>query len=314
MGKLGGVLRMLFLLKGNKIVKKKYLADELGVSLKQISRYKEELDEFFFIETFSGKNGGYRLRDEKFPFKKILNKKESRELEKVLFSMETNSDENENVVKIIRKVIEETTNEKNITTAWIIGRTKKNVIGRENENEIEENIINGISNELEIILDYSDGLNEKTSRRIQPYKYFIYEGEKYITGKCLKRNELRTFKIARIEKCILTSFKFIKELKIEQEIEEKRKNSIGIFSDKEYEIELLIKSPMSKSIRERVWVENQEIVELENGDIIFKAKMSGKISIIKWLFRMKEYVKIIKPLEIRRAYIDVVERMLENNR
>ena len=77
MGSLNNALRMLFMLKTHKTMKIKELADELEVSERHIRRYKEVLEEYFEIESIPGKNGGYKLKEDKyFPFKQVLSSHE----------------------------------------------------------------------------------------------------------------------------------------------------------------------------------------------------------------------------------------------
>lgn len=58
---LGNILKMIFILKMQKKIKIKDLADELGVSERQIRRYKSEMDKYFNIKSTTGSDGGYSL-------------------------------------------------------------------------------------------------------------------------------------------------------------------------------------------------------------------------------------------------------------
>ena len=71
---------------------------------------------------------------------------------------------------------------------------------------------------------------------------------------------------------------------------------------------------MSNSIKERIWVENQEIIELEDGKILFKAQMKGEHSIISWILTMREFAKVNKPDKLRVRVIESMEKMLEAHR
>ena len=76
MGALENTLKMLFKLRNGGVIKRQELAEYLGVSEKQIARYKKELDSMFTIETIPGPLGGYKLVDSYFPFKELLSDKE----------------------------------------------------------------------------------------------------------------------------------------------------------------------------------------------------------------------------------------------
>ena len=128
------------------------------------------------------------------------------------------------------------------------------------------------------------------------------------------RNQIRFFKIRRIINCRLTDKKFKKDIDVKKVISDYRKNSIGIFGGEEYDLELEIKYPMANTIKERLWVDNQEVDETKYKDrIIFKAKMKGGPEIISWILSMGDCVKIITPLKLKEEIHKKLENMIKNN-
>ncbi|MDU1053034.1 WYL domain-containing protein [Clostridium baratii] len=142
----------------------------------------------------------------------------------------------------------------------------------------------------------------------------MYRGEPYLIAYCLKRNEIRFFKFIRIDNCIITSFTFERTIDIEKEIKDMKEKKIGIFYGEEYDLELEISPPMANSVRERIWVDDQEIIELPDGKILFRAKMGGGHSVISWILTMKEFVKINKPDKLKEDVINTLEKMLDNHK
>lgn len=311
MSQLGNVLKMLFLLKDNSFIKKKELALELGVSEKQVGRYKDILEETFNIESITGPNGGYRLIDRYFPFKEIFTKEELLVLKHSIYGMDSYLDEKENLEKIIEKINKAILNIDNKGFGEIVRHSRVNKKLRENVRGIKEKIYIGIEESKELIIEYISANEEKTERRVQPYSYFIYEGEQYLVAWCMEKKAIRFFKFVRILRCILTGKEFEKNRKVEEDIKGKKEKRIGIFVEEEYEVEIIIKPPMAMNIKERVWVENQEIIDLDNGKILFKGTMIGKISIINWLMKMKDDVEIIKPLELKEEIKKILKNMIE---
>ena len=97
MSTLGNTLRMLMMLRSGRKLKVKEIAEELEVSEKQVKRYKEALSEFFYIESKSGIDGGYILRDKYIPIKELLDEHEINLLKYSIdaledFSLESNKD------------------------------------------------------------------------------------------------------------------------------------------------------------------------------------------------------------------------------
>lgn len=309
MSHIENTLKMLFKLKRGEVIKKKDLAEEFGVSEKQISRYKNSIENLFTIESIPGPNGGYKMLDSYFPFKELLTKEEI-----MLLKIHINSSQNsmnKKLEKALEKINYTILKDSDSVVTQIIPYSKVN-IDEEYIMKIQEDFYEAILNKYEVIIDYLGSNGKESTRRIQPYKLFIYKGESYIVANCLKRNDIRYFKIIRIKKYIITTKKFETKLDIEKFIEEERINNIGIFSGEEYDLELEIIPPMANSIKERIWVDNQHIEELEEGKILFKAIMKGEPELTSWILSMKSYVKVIKPESLKVKIKEELEKMIKN--
>lgn len=311
MSKLNNIIRMMFMLKSGRVIKKKELAEKLGVNEKQVLRYKNALDEVFNILSVPGPSGGYKLEDTYFPFKEVLSEEEIMSLKFILKRMDFGDEEEEKYNNILDKINFSILNSENEYKGEIIPYSRRN--GDINKlKEIEMKIYEAILEKKKIIIDYVNNQNKASSREVLPYKHFIYRGEPYLIAYCLKRNEIRFFKFIRINNCIITSFTFERTIDIEKEIKDMKEKKIGIFCGEEYDLELEISPPMANSVRERIWVDDQEIIDLQDGKILFRAKMGGGHSVISWILTMKEFVKINKPEKLKKDVIDILEKMLDN--
>lgn len=313
MSKLNNIVRMMFMLKSGRLIKKKELSEKLGVNEKQVSRYKLALDEVFNIKSVPGPNGGYQLEDTYFPFKEVLSRDEVLSLKFLLKAMDFGDYDEEKYNNIIGKINFSIFNSNDEYKGDIIHYSKRNCDINKLK-EIEFKVYEAILENKKIIIDYVDNRNISSSREVLPYKHFIYRGEPYLIAYCLKREGIRFFKFIRIDRCIVTGFNFEKTIDIDREIKEMKEKKIGIFYGEEYDLELEISPPMANSVRERVWVDNQEIIDLDNGKILFKAKMGGGHSVVSWILTMKEYVKINKPEKLRKDVLNTLENMIKNNK
>lgn len=298
----------MFILKSGRLVSREELSNILGVTKKEILVYKKELDEIFEIESIRGPHGGYKMKDAYFPFKAVLSENEVFELKMLVNKMEYETDENEKLQRIIEKINFSIINSEDSVSGDIIPYSRRNS-SLKNE-AIELKIYNAIIERNIIIIEYVDNKNKISRRRVEPYKYFIYRGESYLVAKCLVKNEERFFKFVRIKECIVTSFKFEITLDIDKRLNDMKEAGLGIFGQEVYNLELQIKPPMANSIKERIWVENQEIIENPDGSIIFIAKMKGKHSIISWILTMREFVVVKKPEILRREVEEAIKKML----
>lgn len=309
MSDLENTLKMLFKLKQGEIIKKKDLAVEFGVSERQISRYKNSLSSLFTIESIPGPSGGYRMINSYFPFKQLLSEEEIMLLKVHITSSEY--EENEKIKKALDKINYTILKGSDNVSAQIIPYSRVN-IDEENMLTIQKDFYQAILNKNEVIIEYVDNSGKETRRRIQPYKLFVYKGETYIVANCLIRNDIRFFKLIRIKEYIITGKIFNAVIDIENKLDEYRTNNIGIFSGEEYEIKLEISPPMANTVKERIWVDNQEIEELGDSKILFKAVMKGEPEIISWILSMKSFVKVISPVSLKEKIKEELEKMIKN--
>lgn len=313
MGSFENAMKMLFLLKEHKIMKAKDIAEELEINEKQVRRYKEILSDYFNIESIPGKNGGFKIsNDTYFPFREVLEKEELEKLKEFIYGLDSEYlSNNPEIMKIIEKInftLLDDSSEHSMDVIIPYSRVKKC-----DDNNIFNKACKSISDSTESIIQYKDNNGNTSERRIQPYKFFTYKGEKYLVAFCLLRNEIRYFKLRRIAEFINTSFKFTKIIDIDQLINDHKKNSIGIFSGKTYDVILEIKYPMANTIKERIWVENQKIDDTTYNDrIIFKASMKGGPEVESWILSMGECVKILEPQELKDTIHKKLEKMIEN--
>ncbi|MGL4760829.1 MAG: helix-turn-helix transcriptional regulator [Sarcina sp.] len=312
MSKINNIVRMMFMLKSGRLISRKEVAEKLEVNPKEVIVYKKALDEIFEIESIRGPHGGYKLVDTYFPFKAVLTETEVLDLKMLVNKLEYSEDENEKLKKVVDKINFSILNNENTSSADIIPYSRRNK-GMYNE-DVELKIYQAILDRVVIIIEYTDNKNKVSRRRVEPYKYFIYRGESYLIANCLEKNDIRFFKFIRIKDCIVTSFKFERTVDIESILENMKTNGLGVFGLEEYDLELEISPPMANSIKERIWVENQEIIELENGKILFKARMKGEHSIVSWILTMREFVKINKPEKLQEVVMESIDRMLQNHK
>lgn len=308
---LGNILKMIFILKTKKKVKIKELANELEVSERQVRRYKREIDKYFNIKSVTGSDGGYTLVDNYFPFKNILTENE---ISKLKFLINSLSYENSlELIEILDKLnLKILNNKKKCLNNEEVIHYSKPKLKLEQINKIYNQILLAIDNRNEIIFEYCDNHGKCSRRKVQPHKLLLFKGEYYLVSKCLLRNEIRYFKLTRIKEYIITGFVFERNIDIDEFLKEQEKNSLGIYSGEEMDLLLEITPPMANTIKERIWVDNQEIIEKNDGKIIYKARIKQGPEVISWILSMSDCVKVISPKSLRIEIKEKVEKILEN--
>lgn len=311
MSELRNLLKMVFILKRRGKVKSKEISEKLEVNVRQVRRYKEILDEFFDIESIAGPDGGYRLVQESFPFKEMLTQDEIMSLKIAIKALDSFSiEDNKKILHAVDKINFSILNNENdlLGSEQIIPYSMPKKLN-ENIIKMHEDIYKAILDKTEVYIKYRGNIGKVSEREVQPLKYLRYKGEYYLVGNCLLKNEIRYFKLARIQEYRILNKKFEFQGEIEELLKTYRENGFGVFGGEEYDLVLEIEPPMANTINERIWVENQVIEEQEDGSILFKAKMKGGPELISWILSMGESVSVIKPKELKEKVVNTVKNM-----
>lgn len=313
MSELRNLLKMVFILKRRGKIKAKDIAEDLETSERQVRRYKEILDEFFEIQSVAGPDGGYKLVQQSFPFKEMLTTDEIMSLKIAIKALDSfNIEGNDKILKAVDKINFSILNSENdiLRSEQIIPYSTPKKL-TEDIVHMHEDIYKAILDKEQVHIKYKGNNGEISEREVQPLKYLRYKGEYYLVANCLLKNQIRYFKLARIQKYKLTNKKFEFEKDVEEILKMGQANKFGIFSGEEYDLKLEIKPPMANTISERIWVDNQVVEELEDGSIIFKAKMKGGPELISWILSMGDSVRILEPEKLKNQIKDKLRGMID---
>lgn len=312
MGKVNNALRMLAILRSRKKVTRKELAEELEVDIRQITRYKEDLEYAgVTITEIKGRYGGYILENKDYLLNLELSDNESLALSKTKDFLKDQglhffNDLSSAIEKI--KVInpkDDNYNSENIYNKGI--RVKAN---HQEESEKWLTINDGVINNKKIRIKYMDSKGDITERVIQPYGLYTYYGANYFIGKCEKRNELRQFKLVRIKDIELLKDKFEKD---EFDLSNYLKNTLGIFKDKTYKIKLKITYPYAMGFKEYSWTQDEDIEDhIEGGYLIYNAIVEGKTEITPWIMGMGTACTVLEPSELKEDVIKAYKEVINN--
>ena len=310
MGKVNNALRMLAILRSREKVTRKELAEELEVDIRQITRYKEDLEYAgVTITEIKGRYGGYILENKDYLLNLELSDKESLALSKTKDYLKDQGLHFYNdLSSAIEKIKAINPKDNNYNSESIYSKGIKIKANHEEESEKWLTINDGIINNRKVRIKYMDSKGCCTERIVQPYKLYTYYGSNYFIGKCEERNELRQFKLVRIKNIELLEDRFIKD---DFDINEYLKNSIGLFKDKTYKIKLKITYPYAMGFKEYSWTEEESIEDyIEKGYLIYNATVEGKTEVIPWIMGMGTACTVLEPLELKDDIIKAYKEIL----
>lgn len=306
---MSSISKMYILLQTSKQMKISEIADILEVDERTVRRYRDELEYAHIpIESIRGKNGGYRLCYDNLLLGLNVDEEE-------MLCLMTLSEELKKNNHILRKDFDSILNKlraikplDNQETVYSIGR--KENYNTSIERQKMQDIYCAIIKKNKLKMQYMDAYGAASERIVHPYKLIHYNGGHYIIAYCEKRNEIRLFKLYRIKELCIINEMF--ERDSEFDLDNFFEHSFGLFKDQEIELVLEIKYPLAQTIKEKTWVEGQQIIENEqNYSIIFKAVVEGQEEIIAWILSMGEYVTHVEPKELKNKVIEKSKIMIE---
>ncbi|NFK77541.1 WYL domain-containing protein [Clostridium botulinum] len=313
MSKVGNVFKMLILLKSRGKMKINDIARELEVSERQVRRYKNDLEQAgIYIKYTSGKYGGYEYDEKDYLLELNLTEEEDSvlfmALEQLKYDNFIGYKDFELIVDKINFLKETKTNKSVADVKYFVKNIKVNCnYEREKKNWIDINA--AIITRSKIKIKYNSLNTGEKERIVRPYAVFQYKGSMYFVGYCELRQKIREFKISRIMSYEILGEKF--ERTYNFNFKEYMQDCFGIFKDEEIELKLKIKYPMSQIVKEKIWSDNQEIIDIEDKSIIFKAKLRGITEIKSWILSMGRSVEVIAPSSLRRNIENEIEKMIK---
>lgn len=313
MGKVNNALKMLAILRSRYKVTRKELAEELEVGIREISRYKDDLESAgVYITNIKGKYGGYVLENKDYLLNLELSKEEENSLEYVL---EYTKDKSFLYYKELKSAINKikAVSPKGNT---IINKIQTNHKGAKAkiEYEVERKkwltINDGIINNRKLNIEYKSVQGKSSKRVIRPYALFTYYEANYCIAYCEERKELRQFKLMRIDNIDLLNEKFEK---MDFDIDSYLYNTMGLFKDELVKMKLKISYPYAKGFSEVSWIKDEKITDyIDEGYLIYEAECFGKKHIINWIMSMGSNCEVLEPKALKDEIIKEYENILKN--
>ena len=198
MSKISNVITMLQLLNSGRKYSIKELSERLEVSERMIRVYKDELEKAgIYVDTIMGPYGGYVLRQSvKMPMRKF--KVKDYEILDKYISLEKDELEKEKLMLLKDKIY----------GIYASSKSDENIITKD-DNQNKYNILTrAIKEKRKVKINYYSYNKGENERIICPAEMFLFSEGWYVAAFCLKKNDIRHFKLKRIIDLELLDEKF----------------------------------------------------------------------------------------------------------
>lgn len=139
--------------------------------------------------------------------------------------------------------------------------------------------------------------------KIHPYNFVYQHGFIYVVGYSCKDNEVRFWKINRLEKVDILSEKFMRP--VDFNIEKYMSKAFCPFVSEEGVVKIIVlfKKEVASIVKELAWDSFKEIKERKDGSIKVKIETEGGKPLFHWLLGFGADVQVISPKSFRDSFI-----------
>jgi proteasome accessory factor B len=167
------------------------------------------------------------------------------------------------------------------------------------------------ANRKQLELTYrKPGRKETEPRVIDPYHLANINGEWFLFAYCHLREDIRTFVPARILEATVTGRSFVRPRKFS--LEKRLRDSFGVITGVgEFEVVVRFDELASDYIREKRWHPSQRLLELEDGGVELRLRLSSLAEIQRWVLSWGGRAVALAPRELVESVANAAREILE---
>ena len=180
---------------------------------------------------------------------------------------------------------------------------------KDDEYKITRQIEDAIRERFVIEIHYLSLKGENTKRIIAPYALTFRKRAWYLIGFCHLRNDTRTFRLGRIQKVHALSEKF--EIPEDFSISDYFRSMWGVTRDRLYHFKVRFSNEAAIAIKTSRHHPDENITELENGDILYELIAGGDEEFIRWVLSYGKNAEILAPKSSRKKMRSLLSETID---
>lgn len=309
MGELSNSLKMLAILSSRGKMKSQELSAMLGVTRRQIQRYRNELTDIGIdIKTERGKNGGYYIEQNVFLNTMVFDSEDRKVMDEVVQKLEKENSEYKNDFRLVYDKLVAYMNHNEY------GKDLKCPIYMEYSYERMTDYRKAVLDiqaaiycNRKIEAAYKTGSGKLEKGVFQPMKIVYRNGDSYLVSFSESSNMLKNIKIEDIVKIEVLEDRF--DSNLDMMLKDHVANSFLLEGASQVRFKLKIESPYSSVASYRTWSSDQLVVDLHDGSIYFEATACNKNDVVDWVLSMRDGCSVLEPEELKNEVRDIIMKM-----
>lgn len=316
MAKIDNMLAILWMLSTDKKITAKQISEKLEMNIRTVYRYIDSLSTSGVpIISDAGHNGGYTLLNDFIEAPLFFDFEEQTSLfHAATFAEEAGYYGGEALNRAISKLSkysnqeQETKINQHFNSLEVISRLSSLSI-ESLLKKLEQAIAGGCSTK---ILYHKSGEKQLNYRMVDPYRIIFWNNKWYVIGFCQLRNDIRSFRVDRIENLILTENKFNQPENFSGR-DFFMKNLLPTIEDKEGIISLVIHG--DKSVLADIcqhWFLGNYLQERTSNQAVFLLEKDVIHTYVPYLLLpYGKAIQVIEPISLKKRLIEVLSELIK---
>ncbi len=146
---------------------------------------------------------------------------------------------------------------------------------------------------------YSMSSKRETTRKVDPYKVWFFNGTLYLIGWCHVHDEIRMFVLDRIRLLHVTEERFIPP--DDFDLNAYLKDSFGVIRTDPERVVIRFDRSLERFLKENIWHPSQEFSKDNDGNLLLAMEVGGLSEVMSWVLGFRRQAEVLEPEHLRKA-------------
>lgn len=157
---------------------------------------------------------------------------------------------------------------------------------------------------------YSMSSKRETTRKVDPYKVWFFNGTLYLIGWCHVHDEIRMFVLDRIRLLHVTDQRFIPP--DDFDLDEYMRDAFGVIHTDVEKVAIKFDPSLERYLKENIWHPSQVFKKDKDGSVVMAMAVGGLVEVVSWVLGFGRQAEVIEPEHLRRAVAEEIAATMEN--
>lgn len=157
---------------------------------------------------------------------------------------------------------------------------------------------------------YHSRKEERTTRTVDPYKVYYFDGTLYLIGHDHLRAAERMFVIDRMRLLEKTGAHFAMEKAFD--LQGFLRHSFGVMREDLVQVRVRLDRAVARFVAEKQWHSSQGVTQNPDGSMDFSFQVAGTLEIKQWILGLGPAARVLEPAELREELVADLRKTLGN--